>query len=965
MAIRCPYCQHGMEVRGAKPGRFTPSCPKCQLRFVLTIPAQAGAAPVVAELALAPDEDQIDARIAAVLGIDDRDESLTGAPVGHGLAEGRPTAATIPPPTPGGVDFDGAAVGADADDAIPHVADNTRPHVTGNAAATSAPAARITQATMPPPAHSATQRYADPAATAAIPEDHNRAAHQLPGASTAGAQGPVVDVVHQTLGGYQLLQRLGQGGMGAVYLARQMSLDRNVAVKVLHPQWAGDAQFVARFTREAYAAAQLVHHNVVQIHDIGAQEQTHFYSMEFVPGQTLAGLVRQHGRLEAEVAVNYILQAARGLKFAHDRGMIHRDIKPENLLLNDEGLVKVADLGLVKTPGSLETLPGKRQSSHAEEHGDEHAGAHTTRHNSAMGTPLYMPPEQAKDAANVDARADIYSLGCTLYALLTAQPPFTGSTAAEVIAKHASESPVPPDQLAKRVPESLSAIVLKMMAKRPENRYKDIASVIAALEEFLGIDGSQPVHAREDHIHILEDCVATYHDAPLAGMRPKLIGVFLGALFVLIAAAAFGFSVMTVAAYFAISGVLDRTVLFRKARLWAWHSGWRDWIKGIVAVILIVTILFVLDWLWVWLAFAVLAIAAAVAFHWMVDRPLARAQSGSLERTRMLLRQMRSRGMDENAIHHFVCKYAGDRWEGFYEALFGYEAKIDARLRWGSDERGRPRPRFRGWRDGVIAWVDRQEAERREAATRRVLQVVETKGLEASGVDAMHARQKAKRRAEAMVAKAAELRHSPSRAASEATDAASLNFDKLFDAGGEPKHVSRHHEAYLSRRYGGPAEWIIGPPMRFAAAIVLLACFTLWLYQNKQVAQRGFANLWSASRVEPPTSGKQVMDRAIEIRNYGDEVSRSARELSIPLVPQAVTQRLGGFHTAVAGLILLALSFFRGVILSLLGWLAAAIAVIGHEFTAGAGGLGAEMFAFAIAVALTFIAFIFFRQPAD
>jgi serine/threonine protein kinase len=133
--------------------------------------------------------------------------------------------------------------------------------------------------------------------------------------------------------------------MGAVYLARQNSLDRNVALKVLAPNLARDPSFVARFTREAYAAAQLTHHNVVQIHDIGAQEDVHFFSMEFVEGQTLSHLIEENGKVDVEQAVGFALQAARGLRYAHDHGLIHRDIKPENLLLNDQGIVKVADPG--------------------------------------------------------------------------------------------------------------------------------------------------------------------------------------------------------------------------------------------------------------------------------------------------------------------------------------------------------------------------------------------------------------------------------------------------------------------------------------------------------------------------------------------------------------------------------------------------------------------------------------------
>ena len=142
--------------------------------------------------------------------------------------------------------------------------------------------------------------------------------------------------------------------MGAVYLARQISLNRNVALKVMKPLWAANSTFVARFTREAYAAAQLTHHNVVQIYDFGEDKGTTYFSMEFVEGQTLGALVREKERLDVEEAVGYVLQAARGLKCAHDQSMVHRDIKPDNLLLNRQGVVKVADLGLVKTPEAAE-----------------------------------------------------------------------------------------------------------------------------------------------------------------------------------------------------------------------------------------------------------------------------------------------------------------------------------------------------------------------------------------------------------------------------------------------------------------------------------------------------------------------------------------------------------------------------------------------------------------------------------
>ncbi|MFN9853726.1 MAG: serine/threonine-protein kinase, partial [Planctomycetota bacterium] len=163
--------------------------------------------------------------------------------------------------------------------------------------------------------------------------------------NTSGSQ-----VAIQRLGGYRILRELGRGGMGSVYLAKQLSLDRSVALKTIQTEWASNPRVIARFIREAYAAAQLTHHNVVQIYDLGEDTGTNFFSMELVGGGSLDDLIKKSGKLDPKTAACFIAQAARGLKFAHDNGMIHRDIKPANLMLTSDGIVKVADMGLVKTP---------------------------------------------------------------------------------------------------------------------------------------------------------------------------------------------------------------------------------------------------------------------------------------------------------------------------------------------------------------------------------------------------------------------------------------------------------------------------------------------------------------------------------------------------------------------------------------------------------------------------------------
>ena len=228
---------------------------------------------------------------------------------------------------------------------------------------------------------------------------------------------------------------------------------------------------------------------------ISAQEKhVNYFSMEYVEGQSLSELIRTHGAVPPEVAASYILQAARGLKVAHDHGMIHRDIKPSNLMLSRHGIVKLADLGLVKIsddPDPAVSPSGRGDKPPAGlpegEPSAVESSPNLTRVDKSMGTPAYMAPEQARAPSHVGRSADIYSLGCTLYALVTGRPPFQGKTALELITKHAIQPVIPPEVVVERVPKTLSEIILKMVAKDPKDRYATIEDVIAALECFLGI----------------------------------------------------------------------------------------------------------------------------------------------------------------------------------------------------------------------------------------------------------------------------------------------------------------------------------------------------------------------------------------------------------------------------------------------------------------------------------------------
>lgn len=267
------------------------------------------------------------------------------------------------------------------------------------------------------------------------------------------------DLIGVTLGGCLILEVIGSGGMGVIYKARQRSLDRIVALKVLAPRLADDVGFVGRFQREARAIARVNHPNILAVYDVGVDRDAHYMIMELVKGRSLAELqAEQGGSLPVDEAVDYIYQAAQGLEAAQAAGIIHRDIKPENLMLAEKKIVKVADFGLAKE-----------------------ANAGQTSTDAVMGTPAFMSPEQC-DGKKVDGRSDIYSLGGSFYKLLTGRLPFEAETAMSMMYRHKHEALIPPRELRPEIPEEISDFVVKMMAKRRENRPQTMTDVLAALD---------------------------------------------------------------------------------------------------------------------------------------------------------------------------------------------------------------------------------------------------------------------------------------------------------------------------------------------------------------------------------------------------------------------------------------------------------------------------------------------------
>src|SRR5579871_4267225 len=266
------------------------------------------------------------------------------------------------------------------------------------------------------------------------------------------------------LGKFKVLERIGSGGNGSVFLCEHVSMRRKVALKILPLAKAEDPSCLARFYREARAGGTLDHPNLVRTFDNGLEGDYHFLVMEYVDGYSLEGIVQKHGPMDISRAVAYIRQAAVGLQHLHKAGLVHRDIKPGNILLERRGLVKILDLGLARFF-----------------HDHKDVLTQEYNNNAILGTADYLSPEQALNSHDVDTRTDIYSLGATLYFLLAGRPPFEVKSVSQKLLSHLTKEPTPLLELRPEVPEALVAVIGKMIAKNRELRYQTPAEVVVAL----------------------------------------------------------------------------------------------------------------------------------------------------------------------------------------------------------------------------------------------------------------------------------------------------------------------------------------------------------------------------------------------------------------------------------------------------------------------------------------------------
>jgi serine/threonine-protein kinase len=280
----------------------------------------------------------------------------------------------------------------------------------------------------------------------------------------------------QAIPGYKVLGKLGAGAMAAVYKARQLSLDRLVAIKVLPEKFSKNAQFIARFYDEGRAAAQLNHPNIVQAYDVGQAGKFHYFVMEFVDGRTVYDDIVKNKRYDENGAIDIVLQIAEALQHAHSRGLIHRDVKPKNVMLTKEGVAKLADMGLARAMSDKEAAEAEQGK--------------------AFGTPYYISPEQIRGEVNIGPPADIYSLGATLYHMVVGRVPFDGKNPSAVMHQHLKGELVAPDHVNPRLSAGISEVIEMMMAKNPRERYQSCADLIEDLKDVRA--GRKPRIAHKD-----------------------------------------------------------------------------------------------------------------------------------------------------------------------------------------------------------------------------------------------------------------------------------------------------------------------------------------------------------------------------------------------------------------------------------------------------------------------------------
>jgi serine/threonine protein kinase len=762
--------------------------------------------------------------------------------------------------------------------------------------------------------------------------------------------------VPRILGGYFLLRLLGHGPRGRAFLARPISLDAPAVLKVLAADRARDRVFRARHVREAFAAAQVRHPNLIAIREVDAHRGHHYAAVEWVGGPSLDEVLHASGKIEPGRAAVMILQAARGLRAAHRQGLWHRDVKPANLRIDSNGLVRVDDLGLEMTPSLASALEadatGKGASpldAGAPASVARAAGEPPASLPAVVGTPSFMAPEQAGDPLAADGRADVYALGGTFYDLVTGRPPFPGETAIELIRGHAEDPLIPPGEFVPGLPRKISEVIQTMMGKRPDERYPSMDVVVDVLEGLLGLRTDAAAKALADAGESARQAAETLASSPARKLRNGVL-LMAGAIWVVfslflifvglgsVALVVFALGAMTALFVTASAELAHGSELSRLFRVAMLGSGLRTWIILGLLTIVVAALLWSLGGCLPWFLL-ICAGGLAAGFHVSLERPLAAEREKTLGEVREIVRRLRRRGHDDERLREVIAGQ-GSRWQRFLlEGLFGLDAVRAARSTRGGDSQSHVAIRLPSWRDATIDWLEKRIEARRDRRHLRILEAAEEGRLEAQGINLMTARRKARRIARALMLSAAEWRDEM-RLLAPYGGAAPRGFaltERLRRAAAAPEPVLEPHESHpgaLRRRTDALGNVLFGRGLRLLLGTVLLAVLACWL------DSRGIVT-WP-----------QVRDQAGEIAaTVGNAVSTAdpalLRELkwNIPLdqsvlrepvdfpwLPEGPWKGIQASNVIVAALILLASTIAgrKGVGLAALA--AAAIALFGAQF---------------------------------
>jgi len=905
MRIQCPNCQAGLEIGRPKPGRYRPRCKHCGEPFLLGVsddqPPKIRVAREKAPTASASPEN-------------DQPKQTQAKPSEIGVAE--PIAASAPHVR---AVSKVAALAAGQKTVAAHVEatlDSAPPDKTRSASfeATIAPEDDLAQTMDSGVSGSSGVVIVSKSKTLSDSKTQTNVSSRRSTSTTKVKANEEGDMPAR-LGGYRLIGVLGRGAMGAVYEAKQVSLDRTVALKTIRDRLVNKPSALARFTREAYAAAQLNHHNVVQIYDFGEDAGQHYFSMERVDGAALSEVVRERGALDARLAATYIVQAARGLQFAHRSGMVHRDVKPANLLLSTDGVVKVADLGLVKIPDQQDVEADGDEASML----SRTSGTQVTMMGTTVGTPAYMAPEQSADATQVDHRADIYSLGCTLFYLLAGKPPFDASDVSTLLAQHAS-APIPDVRATHpHIPPQLDTIIRTAMAKRVEDRYSTLAEMISELEDFLGVKSDTALWSNVASADAWSEIANSFaRVAPQGRLRSiAVLGFVAFCGLLLLPTPWIGWGWILLSPICLLSGVMVSAVLESTQGESAVSGAGRRWLSSLslvdwayaIAVMLLVLGMALFAGCWPGLIVgSLLGAALASGYHLGLRRPILNARKPVLESAEKMVREFRISGADEDGLRVFVARYSGRAWSELFEALFGFDALMAMR------DQARQDPAIKvpslTLRDRLVLKLNERAKVNRDARDQQKLSKIEQRALVSEGVSEADARDRGWQMAAALM-DATKLPPAEETAAVAAEAKRRRMKAMMADA--------RSGRYAKTRDRFGFFKLLLGAQLRFALGVGLLAIVAMWAKQSGILDSESIQSV--ATQIQQGDVNLAEMSENLRERVQVAEASGPLMEASI--------FGLRVISLAIAGLILIASAFVSGWKMTPFALLAAAIAMLG------------------------------------